>query len=191
MAAVAIMAATGGYFVAMVLSPGENQPARMSTQMAAEAIKANEVKDLLGQRRPDFELVDTRGAVVSAADFDGRVLLINFWAAWCKPCIDEMPMLSLLQKEYADRGLSVVGIALDDADRAREFASGMDISYTILLGSTDAVLTGRRYGNHAGMLPFSVLVDSQGIIKWSYLGALDKEKLESELLALIENKPAR
>jgi peroxiredoxin len=182
MAAVAIMAATGGYFVAMILSPESGQ---QDYSLAAEALAINQLEDVLGQRRPDFELGDLNGATVSAADFDGKVMLVNFWATWCKPCIEEMPMLTRLQHNYADRGVQVVGIALDDPHKAREFASELAINYPLLVGTTDTVLAGRRYGNRSGMLPYSVLVDADGIVRWAYLGALDKEELEVQIKALL------
>ena len=93
-------------------------------------------------------------------------------------------MLSDLQERYAGDGLKIVGIALDDPDRARAFAQELGIGYTILLGRADAVITGRRYGNATGMLPFSVLVDASGTIRWTHLGALDREDLEEKFQAL-------
>ena len=182
MAAVAIMAASGGYFVAMILSPG---PGQQDYSPVDEARSINQLEDLLGQFRPDFELGDMNGATVSAADFDGKIMLLNFWATWCKPCIEEMPMLTRLQHNYVGRGVQVVGIALDDARKAREFATGLAVNYPILVGSTDTVLAGRRYGNRSGMLPYSVLVDSDGIVRWAYLGALDQEELEAQIKALL------
>jgi peroxiredoxin len=162
MAAVAVMAASGGYFVAMILSP---EPGQQDYSPVAEARAINQLEDLLGQFRPDFELGDMNGGTVSAADFDGKILLLNFWATWCKPCIEEMPMLTRLQNNYAGRGVQVVGIALDDPRKAREFASGVSVNYPILVGSTDTILAGRRYGNRSGMLPYSVLVDADGYRK--------------------------
>ena len=182
MAAVAIMAASGGYFVAMILSPVSGQQEFLP---GAGALAVNQLEDLLGQLRPDFELGDMNGATVSAADFDGKIMLLNFWATWCKPCIEEMPMLTRLQHDYAGRGVQIVGIALDDARKAREFATGLAVNYPILVGSTDTVLAGRRYGNRSGMLPYSVLVDSDGIVRWAYLGALDQEELEAQIKALL------
>lgn len=181
-AAVAIMAASGGYFVAMILSP---EAAQQDYLPAAEALAINRLEDLLGQRRPDFELVDLKGATVFAADFDGKILLVNFWASWCKPCTDEMPMLNRLQHNYAGRGVQVVGIALDDPHKARKFASELAIDYPILVGRTQTVLAGRRYGNRSGMLPYSVLVGADGIIRWAYLGALDQQELEVQIKALL------
>jgi len=94
-------------------------------------------------------------------------------------------MLSRLQQKYADRGVQIVGIALDDPQEAMEFAVQLEIAYPILLGTTDAILVGRRFGNRAGMLPYSVLVDSHGIIRWAFLGALDKQELEGKIQALL------
>ena len=182
MAAVAIMAASGGYFVAMILSP---EPGQQDYSPVAEARAINQLEDLLGQFRPDFELGDMNGDTVFAADFDGKIMLLNFWATWCKPCIEEIPMLTRLQHNYAGHGVQVVGIALDDPHKAREFASELAVNYPILVGSTDTVLAGRRYGNRSGMLPYSVLVDAHGIVRWAYLGALDKEELEVQIKALL------
>jgi thiol-disulfide isomerase/thioredoxin len=119
--------------------------------------------------------------VVSAADFDGRVLLLNFWATWCAPCVREMPMLDEIQQAYADRGLSVVGVALDDVARARSFADELGIGYTILLGAGDALATGLAYGNRAGLLPYSVLVDRDGVVRWTQLGELKRPDLVEQI----------
>ncbi len=175
--AVAVVAAAGGYFVAMQLAP---QP--------ASAPRAAPEATLLGQRRPDFEHVDASGRAVSAAEFDGKVLLINFWASWCEPCVEEMPMLSRLQQEHRARGLRVLGIALDDPERAAAFSGEMGLSYPVLLGGTDVVLTGRRYGNASGMLPYSVLVDREGAIRWLQLGVLDEQALLERLTPLLEGR---
>ena len=96
-------------------------------------------------------------------------------------------MLSGLQQNYANRGLQVVGIALDDPHKAGDFAAQLGIAYPILVGTTDAILVGRRFGNRAGMLPYSVLVDSDGIVRWAYLGALDIKELEIQVQSLVQN----
>ena len=176
---VALVAAGAGYFLARAMSPA--QPVQSGTGLGAESSAAPRIDDLLGQRRPDFLLTDTAGTEVSASDFDGQVWLLNFWATWCKPCVEEMPMLSQLQQDYAGIGLRVVGIALDDPDRASKFVADLGIDYPVLVGKTDVVLTGRRYGNATGMLPFSVLVDAAGIIRWSHLGVVSHEALVQQL----------
>lgn len=177
-ATVALLAASGGYFAAMQLAGP--RPAPVAVIPALPTAPAA----LVGQRRPGFAHRDPGGRSWSADDFDGRPLLVNFWATWCTPCVEEMPMLSALQRRHADRGLQVVGIALDDAERAAEFAAGLDLAYPVLVGETDVVMTGQRYGNRGGMLPFTVLVDAAGIVRWAYLGALDAAELEAQIAAL-------
>lgn len=184
MAVVALMASSGGYYMARFLDSTSGPGPAAPGLVAAEAMPALSANDLVGQRRPDFTLNDVRGMPVSARDFDGSILLVNFWATWCTPCVEEMPMLSQLQLEYAGQGVKIVGIALDDADRASEFAEDLELSYPVLFGLADVVLTGRRYGNNTGMLPFSVLIDASGIIRWTRLGALTKKELVHQIQAL-------
>ena len=176
MAAVALVAGYGGYFLAMVMDREVRPDAYLE-----EAATGPTAQDLVGRQRPDFTLQDTRGNTVSAGDFDGRVLLVNFWATWCTPCVEEMPMLAALQQELAGDGFQVVGIALDDADRARAFAADLGVDYPVLVGKTDVVLAGRRFGNATGMLPYSVLVDAKGTVRWTHLGILSRDELVSQI----------
>ncbi len=143
------------------------------------------IEALLGQRRPDFSLGSTTGAVLSASDFDGQVLLINFWATWCKPCREEMPMLSALHERLSGQGFQVLGIALDDVRQARDFVAELGIRYPVMVGGADVMATGVSYGNRAGMLPYSVLVDREGIIRWANLGALEMSELDARIEALL------
>jgi len=177
MVVVALLAAAGGYFVAMYSAGSPSAPVVTTTPAATPAA-------LVGQRRPDFTHRDPTGRAWSAADFDGQPLLLNFWATWCAPCVEEMPMLSTLQRDLAARGLRVVGIALDDPERAAAFAADLDLAYPVLVGDTDVVMTGQRYGNRSGMLPFTVLVDAQGIVRWTHLGALEAADVRAHVAAL-------
>lgn len=176
MALVAVLAAGGGYFVAMRLGelPSAALPGEDVTAPAA----------LVGQPRPDFSLADAAGNPVAAADFDGEAVLLNFWATWCAPCVEEMPMLSRLHDDFAGRGLQVVGIAVDEPARARSFADGLGLDYPLLYGQGEAMLVGRRYGNASGMLPYSVLIDAGGVVRWTHLGAVSREQLERQIAAL-------
>lgn len=176
-ALVAVLAGAGGYFAARQLAPGPQADPQHVTG-SGPAIPTAE--DLLGQPRPGFVHRDATGKTVLASQFDGNPLLLNFWATWCAPCVEEMPMLSALQREQGDR-LQVVGIAVDDAQRASQFAAEMDLAYPVLLGDTDVVITSRRYGNRSGMLPFTVLVDSEGIVRWTHLGAVERADLLLQL----------
>ena len=168
--------------MAMFVGQGSSQQDYSS---AIKVLAKNQLEDLSGQRRPDFKLRDMNGTTVSSSEFDGKIILVNFWATWCKPCIDEMPMLARLKKNYDSRGLQIVGIALDEPHKVREFVSELAINYPILVGSAETILASRQYGNGAGMLPYSVLVGTDGIIRWAHLGALDKDEVESQIKNLL------
>jgi len=111
--------------------------------------------------------------------------LINFWATWCKPCREEMPMLSGLHNRMSGKGFTVLGIAMDDVQQARDFIDELDISYPNAVGGADVMDTSVLYGNRAGLLPYSVLVDRQGIVRWTRLGVLEIPDLEARINALL------
>ena len=147
--------------------------------------QASMENNLVGSQRPDFNLASNRGGFVTPADFAGKTLLINFWATWCAPCRQEMPMLVDLQREYQSAGLQVVGIALDDVQSVRSFVQEYGISYPVLVGTTDVMETSAAYGNTAGVLPYSVLVDSNGIVRWQYVGEIRRQEVSSLLSELL------
>lgn len=150
-----------------------------------ERVAVTSPEELVGRRRPDFRLGRTDGEWVSASDFDGQVLLINFWATWCEPCREEMPMLDELHRSLSPDGFQVVGIALDDVQKAREFTARLGLAYTTLVGMADVMDTGRRYGNGAGLLPYSVLVDRNGVVRWARLGPLSRALLLDQVKPLL------
>ncbi len=132
----------------------------------------------VGDPRPDFRHPGLDGQWVSAADFDGQLLLVNFWATWCAPCRREMPALQAVSERHAGR-LAVVGIAIDDVAAVRDFVAELGIGYAIAVGAGDALQTQRAWGNSAGALPYTVLVDAAGIIRWQHLGEVTEDELEA------------
>jgi thiol-disulfide isomerase/thioredoxin len=140
---------------------------------------------LLGSFRPDFELGSNSGGLVSSADFSGKTVLLNFWATWCEPCRKEMPMLMDLQREYGSNGLQVVGIALDDVQSVKNFVDTFGISYPVLVGMEDVFETSAAYGNEEGVLPYSVLIDKSGIIRWQYAGIIRRNQIAGLLSDLL------
>lgn len=178
--ATAGIAALAGYASYVYLIGGRDSS--LHSLEASEATK----KSVVGQRRPDYSLGASDGSVVSASDFDGKVVLVNFWATWCGPCREEMPMLMDLRRQHLDDGLEVVGIALDDVQQARDFVAELGIEYPILVGSTDVMETMSLYGNNSGTLPYSTLLDQDGVIRWAKLGALDRQGLEGEIRELLD-----
>jgi peroxiredoxin len=138
--------------------------------------------DIVGTRRPGFALPDLAGNELDIATFTGEVVLLNFWATWCPPCVEEMAALDALNTDRADRGLQVVGVALDDADAVRRFADVHDIDYPLLIGGRDAYTLLRAYGNARTTLPYSVVIDRSGTVRAIHQGAMT----QSEAADLVE-----
>ncbi len=175
---VIVLVAAAALIAGLYLSVSLNRP-------PPPLVRQTTSSDLVGSYRPDFRLGSSTGAFVTPADFAGKTILINFWATWCAPCRREMPMLMELQAEYGTAGLQVIGIALDDVQSVRDFAAQLAITYPILVGATDVMETSLAYGNAAGVLPFSVLVDKDGIIRWQYAGEIKPEDLVPRLKELL------
>lgn len=140
-----------------------------------------------GQMLPALSLNDLEGKPQDLAQWRGRWLLLNFWASWCAPCMDELPHLVEAQSLYATRGLQIVGPALDDADAVKPLITRFRINYPVLpdyIGGDQAM---SLLGNAQAALPYSVLVDPQGRIVETVLGGLERE----QLLALLERHLGR
>src|SRR5690606_11580261 len=121
----------------------------------------------------------------SVSQWDGEVLLINFWATWCPPCVREIPILIELQSLYGEQGLSVVGIAVDRRETAQSFAEETGISYPVLYGVQSALEVAQLYGNDAGTLPYTVIVDRDGFVRHVFPTEFDRATLESALQPLL------
>ena len=130
---------------------------------------------------PGLELAALDGRVLRPEDFSGEVLLVNFWATWCLPCREEMPMLQALQDELGSDGLQIVGVALDDAPRVQAFVEEVGVGYPILVGATDVMIANVNWGNPKGLLPYSVLLDRNGIVRWAHLGELKERELRAQI----------
>jgi len=134
----------------------------------------------VGDVRPDFRHATLDEDWLSAADFDGQLLLVNFWATWCAPCRREMPVLQAVSEDHVGE-LAVVGIAMDDPGPVREFLEELGITYPVAVGGSDVMDTQRAWGNSAGVLPYTVLVDADGVIQWQHYGEVTADELNEVL----------
>ena len=135
-------------------------------------------------------MVDLSGTPRALAEWAGRVLVWNFWATWCAPCREEIPLLIAAREKYGSSGIEIVGIAVDNASKVREFSSSFNISYPILLGEANGLELMRKLGNSSGGLPYTVVADREGKIVYRKLGALKRSDLDAILGPLARTSPA-
>jgi peroxiredoxin len=132
--------------------------------------------DVIGTRRPDVRGRGLDGDERTLAAYDGRVILLNFWATWCPPCVEEIPALMAVQDRLGPEGLQVVGLALDEFEATREFAAELGIDYPVLVGGETAFSVAERFGNLPATLPYTAVIDRDGVIRAVHRGALTREE---------------
>jgi thiol-disulfide isomerase/thioredoxin len=135
--------------------------------------------------RPDVALPDLSGTPQPLSQWDGDVVLVNFWATWCAPCEREVPLLEALQREYGPRGVQVVGIALDEVDAVREFAEAHQITYPLLVGEQEAVDALAAFGAEMTVLPYTAFVRRDGRVAKLHVGELERDQAVSLIESLL------
>ena len=133
----------------------------------------------VGERLPAIALPTLDGETRHLADLAaGRPLLVNFWASWCRPCLEEMPALDAFARRQGANGVQVVGIALDEADAVRSFLDARPVGYAVLVDSPGPADSSVLLGNARGVLPYSVLVGTDGRILKQWAGPLEPDDLD-------------
>jgi len=130
------------------------------------------VPDAATQTFWQASLNDPQGTPVSMLSFQGRPLLLNFWATWCAPCLQELPLLNRFYTEHRARGWQVVGLAIDQPSSVRQFLARQPLDFPTVLGGLTGTDMVRALGNDAGGLPFSVLFSANGNILVRKMGQL-------------------
>ncbi|HEY2021378.1 TlpA disulfide reductase family protein [Paraburkholderia sp.] len=111
----------------------------------------------------------------------GRPIVVNFWASWCGPCVEEMPELSQIQRDYANKGIQFVGLGVDSEKNIRTFLQKVKVAYPIYVTGFGGADLARTFGNNAGGLPFTVVIDAKGNIRSTKLGQIDPAALRHTL----------
>lgn len=165
-----------------VMKPGTVIAALAATALLAGIGPAPRSADAADSAALDIPVQDLEGRTRTLDDWSGRTRLVNFWATWCGPCREEMPLFQDAYERFAGKGLVIIGVALDRVEAVSRFKEQLGITYPIVMTATR---TGRdmmrRYGDAAGAIPYSVLLSPDGEVLASHLGAFSKTQL-SELL---------
>jgi cytochrome c biogenesis protein CcmG, thiol:disulfide interchange protein DsbE len=131
---------------------------------------------------PDFTRTDLNGRPLTLGSYRGKVVLLNFWATWCGPCLTEIPQFIAWQNTYGDAGLQIVGVSMDDsAAPVRRAYDKYHLNYPVVMGDADL---GERFGGVLG-LPLSYLIDPDGRIVGRYQGEPDLKQLELRITSLL------
>ncbi len=134
---------------------------------------------------PDVAIADLDGEPKTLDSWAGQIRVVNFWATWCKPCREEVPMLVAAQRDYAGQGVQIIGLAVDDADTAARFARDYNINYPVL-ADTSAVMRVQDQLRAGQGLPVTLVIDRQGRIQTRAVGEITRSDLDDMLAPLLK-----
>lgn len=153
----------------------------LTTGILLQSLLPNTPQPLIGFTLPDIE-----GKPQASSQWQGKVLVINFWASWCSPCLEEIPEFIAMQKRYESQGVQFIGIAIDQLESVKTFLNSLKINYPILIAKDTGLNLARQLGNSFDAVPYTLVVDRQGLIVFTKFGAVSKEQLEAVVVPLVK-----
>ncbi len=171
----------GLYLPQNTTAPNQQTTIVNATPAIGMAIKANTLK-----MRPDFQLPDITGKIRHINEWNDRVIVLNFWATWCQPCLHEIPAFNLLHTKYQDKGVTFLGIAANDKAEIERFTKILPIAYPILIGGeSQAYEIAEQFGNIYSIIPYTVFIAANGQIHSTVAGLLSEQETEKIIKALL------
>jgi thiol-disulfide isomerase/thioredoxin len=135
---------------------------------------------------PAFNLPDLSGRQHAISEWQGKLLVINFWATWCPSCLKEIPDFIALQQRFMDKNVQFIGIALEGKEPVAEYISTSKINYPVLLGGDNGIALARQLGNNVGVVPYTIIVGRQGQIVHRHPGEFSKQQITDIIMPLLD-----
>ncbi len=175
-AAAIIALSAGAWFRAYFIDgPQPPLPEEMSKQGAQAILSAH--------------LPDIDGNAQAVSQWQGNVMVVNFWATWCTPCREEIPEFIDMQNKFREQGLIFIGIAIDREDKVIAYSKEFGINYPVLIGGLEGMTFAEAAGNQMSVLPYTVVFDRQGKIAETFLGRVHQRTLEKAVVPLLQPPP--
>jgi thiol-disulfide isomerase/thioredoxin len=171
--AFAVLATIGGYYASPLINGTTAQAAMVSSanSHAVDSLWSASLQNAVGTSQ-------------KIAAFKGKPVVINFWASWCGPCVKEMPALSSMNRDYAKKGITFIGVGVDSEKNVNAFLQKVPVDYPVYIAGFGGADLARNFGNNAGALPFTVVIDAKGAIRLTKLGEVDQKELKATLDSL-------
>ncbi|MDO9052097.1 MAG: redoxin family protein [Methylotenera sp.] len=129
--------------------------------------------------------INTEGKPQNLKQYQGKIIVLNFWATWCPPCREEMPELTQLHQEYQHKNVAVLGLALDELNLVQEFLQTSPVSYPIFVADSPETDLSGPLGNDKGVLPYTVIINADGQVVNTYFGRISKSLIETAIKPLL------
>lgn len=139
--------------------------------------KQTPVETVAAQPALDFSFPDVNDKQLAISNWRGKVLVINFWATWCAPCLQEIPEFIKLQAEYQARGLQFIGVAIDEKQQVQDYLQRVGINYPVMLAGDAGIALSQQLGNIINAVPFTLIVSQSGQIVHRQPGELSNAQI--------------
>ncbi len=160
----------------------------LTVGLLAQKVVRNPAETEVAVKPIEFSFPDANERMQSISQWRGKVLVINFWATWCAPCLKEIPDFMKLQAEYQQRGLQFVGVAIDDKQPVSDYLQSININYPVLIAGDAGIGLAQQLGNFINAVPFTVVINQVGQVVHRQPGELSVDKLMEVVMPLIAGR---